>query len=101
MRVGVIKEIKDKEQRVALTPVGATTLCQAGHTVLVQAGAGLGAGFADAQYVRAGATVVDVDQAWKAELVLKVKEPLASEYHTISQTSCCAPICIWPGCRVP
>jgi alanine dehydrogenase len=81
MRVGVIKEIKDKEHRVALTPAGATTLQQAGHTVLVQAGAGLGAGFADAQYLAAGAAIVSAAQAWGADLVVKVKEPFASEYH--------------------
>jgi alanine dehydrogenase len=85
MRVGVITEIKDKEQRVALTPAGATSLRQAGHTVLVQAGAGLGAGFANAQYLAAGATMVSVDQAWDAELVLKVKEPLPSEYHYLKE----------------
>jgi alanine dehydrogenase len=55
MRVGVLTEIKDKEQRVALTPAGTTTLRQAGHTVRVQAGVGLGAGFPDAQYLAAGA----------------------------------------------
>jgi alanine dehydrogenase len=80
MKVGVITEIKDKEHRVALTPAGAGLLHQAGHTVLVQAGAGLGSGFSDAQYLEAGATIVSVDQAWDADLVLKVKEPLASEY---------------------
>jgi alanine dehydrogenase len=85
MRVGVIKEIKDKEHRVALTPAGATALQQAGHTVLVQAGAGLGAGFPDTQYLAAGATMVSVDKAWDVNLVLKVKEPLASEYHYLKE----------------
>ena len=60
MKVGVIKEIKDKEQRVALTPAGAKALHKAGHRVLVQAGAGLGAGFSDAQYCAAGARIVPV-----------------------------------------
>ena len=60
MRVGVIKEMKDKEHRVALTPAGTTALQQAGHTVLVQTGAGLGAGFPDAPYLAAGATIVSV-----------------------------------------
>jgi alanine dehydrogenase len=81
MQVGVIKEIKDQEHRVALTPAGAKALHQAGHTVLVQAGAGLGSGFSDSQYRAAGAHLVTVEQAWNADLVLKVKEPLASEYH--------------------
>jgi alanine dehydrogenase len=85
MKVGVLKELKDKEHRVALTPVGAKTLHQAGHTVLVQAGAGLGAGFSDTQYLAAGARIVPVEQAWDAELVLKVKEPLASEYHYLKE----------------
>src|SRR5438552_3716031 len=80
MKVGVIKEIKDKEHRVALTPAGVKALHQAGHRVLVQAGAGLGAGFSDAQYRDAGAHMVPVEQAWDADLVLKVKEPLAAEY---------------------
>ncbi|HEY7493030.1 MAG TPA: alanine dehydrogenase [Candidatus Tectomicrobia bacterium] len=85
MQVGIPKETKDKEHRVALTPGGAKTLHQAGHTVLVQAGAGLGAGFSDAHYLAAGARVVPVEQAWEAELVLKVKEPLASEYHYLKE----------------
>ena len=81
MKTGVIKEIKDKEPRVALTPAGAKTLQQAGHTVLVQTGAGLGSGFTDAHYLEAGAHTVSVAQAWDADLVLKVKEPLESEYQ--------------------
>jgi alanine dehydrogenase len=58
MRVRAIKEMKDKGHRVALTPAGTTALQQVGHTVLVQAGAGLGVGFTDAQYAAAGATMV-------------------------------------------
>lgn len=85
MQVGVVKEIKDKEHRVALTPAGVQALQQAGHTVLVQAGAGLGSGFADAQYLAAGARLVTVEQAWDADLVLKVKEPLPSEYPYLKQ----------------
>ena len=80
MQIGVITEIKDQEHRVALTPTGAAALSQAGHTVLVQAGAGCGAGFADAHYRDVGARIVAVAQAWEADLVLKVKEPLAAEY---------------------
>ena len=85
MKVGVIKEIKDKEHRVALTPAGAKALHRAGHRVLVQAGAGLGSGFSDAQYCDAGAHIVAVEQAWDADLVLKVKEPLAAEYHNLQE----------------
>jgi alanine dehydrogenase len=80
MKIGVVKELKDQEHRVALTPAGAQALVQAGHTVMVQEHAGVGLGFADAAYREAGACVVTRDHAWDAELVLKVKEPLESEY---------------------
>lgn len=80
MRVGVPKEIKDQEGRVALTPAGAASLAARGHEVHVQAGAGSGSGFSDADYAAAGARLVTVEEAWNAELVVKVKEPLASEY---------------------
>jgi alanine dehydrogenase len=85
MKVGVIKEIKDKEQRVALTPAGAKALHKAGHTVLVQAGAGLGSGFSDTHYCEVGAHIVPVEQAWDTDLVLKVKEPLAVEYPYLQE----------------
>ena len=85
MQVGVIKEIKDQEYRVALTPAGAMVLHQAGHTILVQAGAGLGSGFADTHYRDAGARIVAVEQAWDTDIVLKVKEPLASEYPYLQE----------------
>ena len=80
MKIGVPKEIKDEENRVALTPAGARALVDAGHEVRVEAGAGLGSGFLDTEYVAAGARLVGVEEAWDAELVLKVKEPLESEY---------------------
>ncbi len=82
MIVGVPKEIKDNEYRVALTPGGAEMLAHAGHTVLVQAGAGNGSGFTDREYERLGATIVPTAaDAWnRADMVLKVKEPLPSEY---------------------
>ncbi|OOO02163.1 MAG: Alanine dehydrogenase [Chromatiales bacterium USCg_Taylor] len=75
MKIGVPKEIKDKENRVALTPAGARALVEAGHEVLVQGGAGLGSGFLDTEYLAAGARSVGVEEAWDAELVLKVKNP--------------------------
>jgi len=84
MKVGVVKEIKEKENRVALTPTGVQALKRAGHKVLVQTGAGRGAGFADQDYLQAGAQLVSVESAWKTELVLKVKEPLAQEYQQLS-----------------
>jgi len=81
LRIGVAKEIKTDEYRVALTPAGARELVQAGHEVLVEATAGDGSSFFDADYERAGARIVSVDDVWgHSELLLKVKEPIASEY---------------------
>jgi alanine dehydrogenase len=80
--VGVPKEIKTDEYRVAMLPVGAEELTAAGHTVLIESGAGQGSGIADAQYAEAGATVVDgPGPVWeRADLVVKVKEPQPSEW---------------------
>jgi alanine dehydrogenase len=79
--VGVPAESKDGERRVALDPVAVAALARAGHRVLVQAGAGVGAGFTDGDYKDAGAEVVpDAADAWAADLVVKVKEPLPEEY---------------------
>ena len=81
MRIGVAKEIKPQEYRVALTPGGALELVQRGHEVLVEEGAGAGSALPDEAYVRAGARIVPVDEVWaEAELLLKVKEPIAVEY---------------------
>ena len=81
MKIGVAKEIKSDEYRVALTPAGARELGQRGHDVLVETGAGDGSSFADAAYEAAGARIVSVDEAWaEAELMLKVKEPIQPEY---------------------
>src|SRR3954453_17847955 len=82
MIVGGPKEIKDDEYRVAMLPVGAEELTAAGHTVLVEAGAGLGSGIADGDSEAAGATIVgDAGESWaRAELVVKVKEPQPSEW---------------------
>ncbi len=82
MIVGVPREVKSDEYRVAMLPVGAEELTQAGHTVLVEAGAGLGSGIADAQYEAAGATIVPAAaEIWSAsDLVVKVKEPLTQEW---------------------
>ena len=81
LRIAVAKEIKTDEYRVALTPAGARELVQRGHEVLVETTAGEGSAFADADYGRAGASLVPVDDAWsRAELLLKVKEPVESEY---------------------
>jgi alanine dehydrogenase len=81
MRVGVAKEIKSQEYRVALTPAGARELVQGGHEVLVETGAGTGSAFPDEAYVRSGASIVTVDDVWAgADLLLKVKEPIEPEY---------------------
>ena len=82
MVIGVPKEIKTAENRVALVPAGADTLVQAGHTVLVEAGAGVGSGFEDGAYEAVGATIVaSVDEVWsRAEMIMKVKEPIAPEW---------------------
>jgi len=82
MIVGVPKEIKTNENRVALVPAGAESLAGDGHAVLVEQGAGLGSGFADTAYQTAGATLVpNAADVWtKAELILKVKEPVESEW---------------------
>ena len=80
MIIGIPKEIKDKENRVALTPAGAKSLVQSGHKVKIESGAGNGAGFPDNDYINAGAEIVDTAAAWNTDLVLKVKEPQQQEY---------------------
>ena len=81
MKVGVPTEIKTDEYRVALTPAGARELVRSGHEVLVETGAGMGSDFPDEVYAAIGARVVTVDEAWdRAELLLKVKEPIEPEY---------------------
>lgn len=81
MIVGIPKEIKIRENRVACTPAGARMLVQNDHRVLVETGAGDGSGFTDEQYRQCGAEIVDsAENAWSANLVVKVKEPLESEY---------------------
>jgi alanine dehydrogenase len=81
MQIGVAKEIKQDEYRVALTPAGAGELRQRGHEVLVEAGAGAGSAFSDRDYEAVGAQTTTVDEVWDAsEMVLKVKEPLPEEY---------------------
>lgn len=87
MLIGVPTEVKNNEFRVALTHGGVTELVRRGHQVMVQAGAGVGSGITDEHYRSAGAELVeDPDELWKrAELLLKVKEPVAEEYHRLRQ----------------
>ncbi len=87
MIVGVPRELKDNEYRVALTPEGAREFTLAGHRVLVERDAYLGSALPEDRYVRAGAEVVDTaEDVWKtAEMILKVKEPIASEYELMQE----------------
>ncbi|MBB5232691.1 alanine dehydrogenase [Deinococcus budaensis] len=80
MKIGLPKEIKVKENRVALTPGGVGTLVRRGHTVVVEQGAGVGSGIADSEYAAAGAQLGTAADAWAAEMVVKVKEPVQAEY---------------------
>jgi alanine dehydrogenase len=82
MIIGVAKEIKNNENRVALTPAGVLSFVQAGHKVLIEKGAGIGSGFADVDYAQAGAEIIELAaDVWaQSEMVMKVKEPLESEY---------------------
>lgn len=81
MLIGVPKEVKNNESRVAMTPAGVHELVRRGHKVMVEKSAGVGSGFSDTEYVTAGAEMVDTAmKAWSAELVVKVKEPITQEY---------------------
>ena len=81
MKIGVPKEIKNNENRVAMTPSGVVHLTKAGHEIIVEKGAGIGSGFTDKEYAQAGATLVDTAaKAWSSAMVIKVKEPIPSEY---------------------
>ncbi|NNV06314.1 alanine dehydrogenase [Geobacillus sp. C56-T2] len=82
MIIGVPKEIKNNENRVAITPAGVLSFVQAGHTVLIEKEAGVGSGFSDSDYARAGAQIIErAEDVWaQADMVMKVKEPLPSEY---------------------
>ena len=86
MLIGLPKEIKDNENRVGMTPGAVKALTRRGHRVLVESGAGLGSSLSDAEYLSAGAEIVaSAAAAWAAQMVVKVKEPIASEYHYLRQ----------------
>ena len=82
MIISVIKEIKNNENRVGLTPAGSEALIRAGHTVLVEKSAGVGSGFPDEAYVATGAEIVENTKELfdRADMIIKVKEPLPAEY---------------------
>src|SRR5262245_12804541 len=87
MKVGVPKEVKNHEYRVAITPSGVHELARAGHEVFIEAGAGAGSSVPDEDFTAAGAKVLlSADDVWGvADLVLKVKEPVAQEYHRMRE----------------
>jgi alanine dehydrogenase len=87
VKVGVPKEVKNHEYRVAITPIGVHELTSHGHEVYIQRGAGVGSSIADDEYVAAGARILpDADEVWAtADLVLKVKEPIEQEYHRMRE----------------
>lgn len=83
MIIGVAKEIKNNEARVGLTPAGTEALCKAGHAVMIEKGAGIGCGFSDENYQKTGAVIITDRKTLfdKAEMIIKVKEPIESEYE--------------------
>ena len=87
MLIGVPKEIKANENRVALLPVGASTLIKNGHKVVVETNAGAGSGFSDADYKAVGAEIANSAKEVysSSEMIMKVKEPIAQEYNLIKQ----------------
>lgn len=80
MRIGLPKEIKTSERRVAITPEGVERLVGAGHSVVVETDAGVGSGFSNTQYEKSGATISSVFSVWQQDLIVKVKEPLGPEF---------------------
>ena len=87
MKVGIPREVKNNEYRVAITPAGVHEFARSGHEVLVESGAGAGSAIADPEFVSAGATILPTaDDVWgTADLILKVKEPIAEEYHRMRE----------------
>ena len=86
MKIGVAKEIKPDEYRVALTPAGALELGRRGHDVSIETGAGDGSSFPDSAYEAVGARIVSADEVWAdSDLLLKVKEPIAPEYGRLRE----------------
>lgn len=98
MRVGIPTETKDNEFRVAITPAGVAALTKRGHEVLIQVGAGEGSAISDSDFKAAGAQLISTaDQVWAdADLLLKVKEPIESEYGRCAGARPCSPTCTWP-----
>jgi alanine dehydrogenase len=102
MIIGVPKEIKTNENRVALTPAGALEFAKRGHTIFVETTAGVGSGFDDNDYIEAGAKILKTaDEIWAvAEMIMKVKEPIAEEYGRCRKDQLIFhlfPLCVEPG----
>ncbi|MGK0298196.1 MAG: alanine dehydrogenase [Gammaproteobacteria bacterium] len=85
MKIGVVKEVKDKENRVAITPMGTKQLIAEGHQVSIEENAGIGSGFSNEAYQLVGAEIVLTETAWDKELVVKIKEPLKQEYQYLKE----------------
>ena len=86
MKIGVPKEIKANENRVAISPSGVYYLKKLNHDVFIEQGAGIGSGFTDEEYQAAGATIVPTAaDVWEADMVMKVKEPLPDEYQYLRE----------------
>src|SRR5690606_957881 len=85
VKVGIPREVKNNEFRVAITPAGVHELVRNGHQVVIERGAGVGSSIPDAEYIAAGGQILDTaDEVWEAaDLLLKVKEPIAEEYHRL------------------
>ncbi len=85
VKVGIPREVKNNEFRVAITPAGVLELVRHGHQVVIEQGAGVGSSIPDSEYVAAGAQILPTaDEVWAtADLLLKVKEPIAEEYHRL------------------
>lgn len=75
MKIGIPKEITNNEYRVGMTPPGVKTLTQAGHSVFVELGAGVASGISNSEYIQAGALMVDKNEVWNCDVIIKVKEP--------------------------
>ncbi|USJ21313.1 alanine dehydrogenase [Lactococcus formosensis] len=85
MKIGVVKDLKQGEARVGMTPENVKILVEAGHTLYVENNAGFGAGFPNEQYIAAGAKIVEREEAWEAEMMVRVKEPLEEEYQYLKE----------------
>ena len=101
MIIGVPKEIKISENRVGLTEAGVKQLVTEGHTLLVEKDAGVGSGISNDDYIKNGAKMIETkaEVYARADMIVKVKEPLPDEYEMLKEIRFFIPICIWPRSR--